>query len=302
MISKLLLIKSDHKTYENLLNKREVEIMKDICKLCGGSNFKKYLNLKGYEYFRCYNCSLVQLLPMPTDRELEEAYSKKYYDEDKSYIKRFYGNIREFYEKLLTIEKRIGKIEKLKLLDIGAGKGHFLDVAKEFGVETYGSEISDFGKQEIIKKGHSFIDNISDFKNHFDIITLWDVAEHLNEPLREFKTYFNALKTGRHIFIATSWIDDLVDKIMFGYTMWSDPPYHTLLYNNSSLRKFLNSAGFRNVQREKSHKLGNYYHYTMKYWLSKQIVKKYIRYSKWRKSKHNTQAGIGSYLFLSAIK
>jgi len=276
--------------------------MKNECKFCGAINFSKYLEDRGYKYFRCKNCSLVQLVPMPTEEELEEAYSKKYYNEEKSYIKRYYGNIKEFYEKLLTIERRKGKIKDLQLLDVGAGKGHFLDVAKEFGVYTYGSEISDFGRQEIIKKEHSFVESISDFKNYFDIITLWDVAEHLNEPLKEYHTYFDALKTNGHIFIATSWIDDLVDKIMFGYTMWSDPPYHTLLYSKTTLRKFVNYAGFKNFRREKTHKPGNYYHYTMKPWLVKQIIKKYTKFGIWRKSKRNIQAGVGSYLFISAQK
>jgi 2-polyprenyl-3-methyl-5-hydroxy-6-metoxy-1,4-benzoquinol methylase len=190
----------------------------------------------------------------------------------------------------------------MKLLDVGAGNGHFLDIAKEFGVDTYGTEFSDYGKQEIIGKGHNFVDNISDYKNYFNIITLWDVAEHLNEPSNVYLSCFNSLLINGHIFIATSWIDDLVDKIMFGYTMWADPPYHTLLYNKSLLHEFLNSVGFSNIQRERTHKLGNYYHYTMKYWLVKQLVKKYLRYGEWKKSKRNTQAGVGSYLFISAQK
>ncbi len=276
--------------------------MKENCKLCGSTVFVEYLEHKGYKYFRCKNCSLVQLMPMPDNEELKKAYSQKYYNEEKSFVKKYYWNMHESYEKFLTIEKKVGKIKGLKLFDVGAGEGRFLDIAKEFEVETYGSEISDYGKQEIIKKGHKFIDNISEYKNFFDIITLWDVAEHLNEPLKEYQKYYNVLKTNGHIFIATSWIDDLVDKLMFGYTMWSDPPYHTLLYNKHTLQKFLNNAGFKNFNREKNHKSGNYYHYTKKFWLLKQFIKKFIRYKEWKRAKLNNQAGVGSYLFVSAQK
>ncbi|MBL7086210.1 MAG: class I SAM-dependent methyltransferase [Candidatus Cloacimonetes bacterium] len=276
--------------------------MKSECKFCGAINFSKYLEDRGYKYFRCKKCSLVQLVPMPTDEELKDAYSQKYYNEEKNFVKKFYWNLHESYEKLLTIERRIGKIKNLKLFDVGAGEGRFLDVAREFEAVTYGSEISDYGKQEIIKKGHNFVDNISEYKNFFDIITLWDVAEHLNEPLNEYHTYFDALKTNGHIFIATSWIDDLIDNIIFGYTMWSDPPYHTLLYNKSTLQKFLNNAGFKSILREKTHQSGNYYHYTKSFWLTKQIVKKYLRYGEWKRAKRNIQAGVGSYLFVSAQK
>jgi 2-polyprenyl-3-methyl-5-hydroxy-6-metoxy-1,4-benzoquinol methylase len=276
--------------------------MKNVCKLCGETNFKEYLKDKGFKYFRCSNCSLVQLLYFPTDEDLKEAYSQKYYNEEKSFLKKFYWNLRESYEKLLTIEKREGKIKGLKLLDVGAGKGHFLDVAREFEAATYGSEISEYGKQEIIKKSHHFVDNVSEYKNYFDIITLWDVAEHLTEPKKEFKVFFDVLKMNGRIFIATSWIDDLIDNIMFGYTMWSDPPYHILLYNKQTLQKFLSNAGFKNILREKTHQSGNYYHYTKSFWLTKQIVKKYLRYGKWKRAKRKIQAGVGSYLFVSAQK
>ena len=276
--------------------------MKESCKLCGSTTFEEYLEHRGYTYFRCKICSLVQLLPMPTDEELKGAYSKQYYNEEKSFVKKFYWNLHESYEKLLTIEKRIGKIKGLKLFDVGAGEGRFLDIAKEFEAETYGSEISDYGKQELTKKGHNIVDNISEYKNYFDIITLWDVAEHLNEPTKEYQKYFEALKTNGYIFIATSWIDDCVDKLMFGYTMWSDPPYHTLLYNKLTLQKFLSKSGFKNVNREKTHKSGNYYHHTKKFWLLKQYVKKYIRFYEWKKAKRNIQAGVGSYFFVSAQK
>ena len=276
--------------------------MKEHCKLCAASNFEEYLEHRGFKYFRCINCSLIQLLPMPNNEELKEAYSQQYYNEEKSFVKKFYWSLHESYEKLLTIERRIGKIRNLKLFDIGAGKGHFLDIAKEFEAETYGSEISDYGKQEINKKGHNFVENISEYKNFFDIITLWDVAEHLNEPLKEYQNYFDVLKTNGHIFIATSWVDDLVDNLMFGYTMWSDPPYHTLLYNKSTLQKFLNNAGFKNVNQERTHKSGNYYHYTKKFWLLKQFVKKYVSYGEWKEAKQDIRAGVGSYLFVSAQK
>ena len=55
--------------------------MKENCKLCGSSVFEKYLEHRGYRYFRCKNCSLVQLLPMPTDEELKEALKEEWQEE-----------------------------------------------------------------------------------------------------------------------------------------------------------------------------------------------------------------------------
>jgi 2-polyprenyl-3-methyl-5-hydroxy-6-metoxy-1,4-benzoquinol methylase len=81
--------------------------------------------------------------------------------------------------------------QKGKILDIGAGTGDFLVVAKNDGWETTGIEPSAKAKAIAVSKGVNFADNLSDLESHsFDVITMWHVLEHvpnLDEYILELK-------------------------------------------------------------------------------------------------------------------
>ena len=66
------------------------------------------------------------------------------------------------------------------ILDIGAGTGDFLSVAKENGWHTIGVEPSEKAKAIAKKKGVSFVGETSELDNHsFDVISMWHVLEHV---------------------------------------------------------------------------------------------------------------------------
>lgn len=73
-----------------------------------------------------------------------------------------------------------------RLLDVGAGDGFFLDLAKGAGFSTHGTELSSTGADYAEQRGHHLmlgqLRDI-DFKGEkFDVITLWHVLEHLPDP------------------------------------------------------------------------------------------------------------------------
>lgn len=279
--------------------------MKSIikCVLCNNSSFENYVVKNGCNYSRCKSCSLVQLVPMPIEEYLANYYDAKYYNSHE-YInineKKHKVNLKEFQEKIYTISRHIGNISGRNIFDFGTGVGYFLDVAKLNGFKTYGYEFGKYGQEQIIKKGHSLITNFYRHHNYFDIITLWDVAEHLINPLDNFTKLFNLLKPGGRIFIATSCIDDIIDYLSYGYSMWADPPAHTLLYSKKTLKLLLHKCGFTDVKIEWSHKLGNYYWHPYRF--IKLVVKKYIPLRRWKNERVSSQATTATYLFVSAIK
>jgi 2-polyprenyl-3-methyl-5-hydroxy-6-metoxy-1,4-benzoquinol methylase len=113
----------------------------------------------------------------------------KYYDSD-DYISHTDGK-RSMFEKLYHFIKNIALKNKLNLinsyseskgslLDIGAGTGDFLFVAKQNGWQTIGVEPSQKAKLIAQKKGVDFVNATSDLENHsFDVITMWHVLEHV---------------------------------------------------------------------------------------------------------------------------
>jgi len=100
--------------------------------------------------------------------------------------------------------------KKGKLLDVGCGLGYFLKTVSAYpSWEVFGCEISpqavNFAKEKL-GLNNIFCGSIqdSDFnKNSFDIITLWDVIEHIPEPDSFLKHIFTLLKKTGMLFIHT---------------------------------------------------------------------------------------------------
>jgi 2-polyprenyl-3-methyl-5-hydroxy-6-metoxy-1,4-benzoquinol methylase len=160
-----------------------------------------FLKVKDYsvskEIFELHHNPEYDLLitfPKPSPEKLPS-----YYESD-DYISHTDGK-RSLFEKVYHLIKNVAlkskvklinaQSEKGKLLDIGAGTGDFLIVAKKDGWQTTGIEPSNKAKTIALNKGVSFADNLAALENHsFDIITMWHVLEHvpnLDEYVSELK-------------------------------------------------------------------------------------------------------------------
>jgi SAM-dependent methyltransferase len=78
----------------------------------------------------------------------------------------------------------------LKVLDIGCNTGSLLDFAKSKGCITAGIEVSSDCKDIIESKGHIYYPSPAEIPddNHFDVITAFDLVEHLYD-LSSFLKY-----------------------------------------------------------------------------------------------------------------
>jgi 2-polyprenyl-3-methyl-5-hydroxy-6-metoxy-1,4-benzoquinol methylase len=166
------------------------------------SNKKHFLTVKDYsvskETFDLYYDETLDMLITHPQPSLENL--GKYY-ESEDYISHT-DNKRSLFEKLYHFIKSIALKNKLNLinslqpqkgrvLDIGAGTGEFLSVAKNDGWQTIGVEPSDRAKSIAKNKGVSFVEKTSELENHsFDVISMWHVLEHvpdLDEQIKELK-------------------------------------------------------------------------------------------------------------------
>ena len=137
---------------------------------------------------------LLITFPKPSEEKLPSYYESEDYishtDGKRTLFERMYHFIKNIAlkNKLKLINKQF---QKGQLLDIGAGTGDFLVVAKNDGWQTTGIEPSIKAKTIAINKGVNFADNLSDLKaNSFDVITMWHVLEHvpnLDEYILELK-------------------------------------------------------------------------------------------------------------------
>ena len=195
--------------------------------------------MKTYQIVRCNSCSLVYLNPMPILAELYEDVV------DESYI-------RTKKQLLLTSEKCIQDILKFKqggsLLDIGCSIGVFLDAAsKYFYVE--GVETSRWAYNEAIKRHKVYNKPLSELnlKKTYDIVTLFGVIEHFENPTKELLSVYNILKPGGLLIIYTGDVSAWLPRLL-GKKWWWFQGMHTFYFSKATCQSLLEKCGFEVVK------------------------------------------------------
>lgn len=138
------------------------------------------------------------------------------------------------------------------VLDVGCATGNFLKLCDNFGLKTYGIDISakwlEKAKTNTIAKLKYW-----DLNTHeqpfpgtkFNLITAFDVIEHLDSPSNFVKNAYNQLKPGGKIIITTPNLNSLGRLTMKERWHGYSDKTHKYLFTLESLEYLLLSNGFR---------------------------------------------------------
>jgi len=212
------------------------------------SNKKHFLTVKDYsvskETFDLYYEETLDMLITHPQPSLENL--GKYY-ESEDYISHT-DNKRSLFEKLYHFIKSIALKNKLNLinslqpnkgliLDIGAGTGDFLSVAKNDGWQTIGVEPSDRAKAIAKRKGVSFVSATSELENHsFDVISMWHVLEHIPELDKQIKELKRLLKPTGTLIIAVPNFKSFDAKHYGKFWAAYDVPIHFWHFSKTAIK------------------------------------------------------------------
>lgn len=116
-----------------------------------------------------------------------------------------------FFNTILSKGKRV--------LDVGCNAGEFLDYAKTIDCITAGVELCEQSQALLKKKEHSVYPEINQISGTYDIITAFDLVEHLYEPYDFFKTIKKHLNKNGNLIILTGDICSLPAKLS-GIRWW----------------------------------------------------------------------------------
>jgi len=213
------------------------------------SNKKHFLTVTDYsvskEIFDLYQDEELDMLithPQPGLDVLGKYYESADYishtDSKRSLFEKAYH-----FVKSIALKNKLNLINSLqpnkgKILDIGAGTGEFLSVAKQNGWETTGVEPSDKAKQIAINKGVSFVEAIAQLEDRsFDVITMWHVLEHVPDLDHQIKELKRLLKPTGSLIIAVpnfkSFDAEYYGKFWAAY----DVPIHFWHFSKTAIQK-----------------------------------------------------------------
>lgn len=236
------------------------------CNTCSSDNTRHLISIENAKIVKCNNCDLVYLNPRPTKKELEKLYQKGYY-KNKGFFKGKYCGYYDYYKNVegtiktfSIVQKNLKKIkQKAKLLDIGCGPGIYLGVAERDGFEVRGLEISKEGF-EIAKSKFKVINKTleeANIKEKFDIITLFDVIEHIPNPKDILLRINKLLNKDGIVCIITPDSNSFLAKLLGSkwpeFKRWRE---HIYFFSTSTLNRLLENTGFELV---KTHTIGKYF-------------------------------------------
>lgn len=199
--------------------------------------------MKGYEdahLVKCQNCSFVFSEMIPTGEELVEHYSHYGRNDYLSpiTIKR-YNELLDHFEKFRKTNK---------ILDVGCGIGYFLEAAKKRGWEVYGTEYTPEAIEICENKGIEMKEGKLDPSNYkeesFDVITSFEVLEHINNPIEEIGNFNKLLRKGGLVYLTTPNFNSLLRyrlKAEYNVIVY---PEHLSYYTPRTLKLLFRNSGF----------------------------------------------------------
>ena len=217
------------------------------CPLCSFNKTNFYINHYNINFVRCLRCDL-------TYSEKHPKNFNDFYDNEPSFSFHAskFDKIRKYRIKRFAVE-RIKILKKYKkkgsLLDFGCGTGWFLEEAKKH-YDVMGVEYSDIIRDWLKEKFNiSTSKDGKDIKKKFDIITAFDVIEHVPNPLNFLKDLKKKLKKNGIIFIYTPNIDSLG----FAYLKEKNNllnPHHLCYFNNKSFEFMCAKANMKVIETQ----------------------------------------------------
>ena len=214
----------------------------------------------------------LRVQPTPTLEEIEQYYASQFYSpsyprfnnsslENQLADKEFYDGFRD--DLCATVQELKNQdLKGLKLLDVGCGWAQALLYFKNRGLDSYGfdpaSDAVAYAQKNGLKVVQAGFESMDVFKGQkFDIVTLFDVLEHLTDPvsvLRDIRS--TALKQDGVLIITVpnefNPLQLVAQKVHNLEEWWVAPPAHLNYFNKETLSKLLEGLNYQVLRTESS--------------------------------------------------
>ncbi|MFV2068796.1 MAG: class I SAM-dependent methyltransferase [Pirellulales bacterium] len=225
------------------------------CSLCGAEGREEVFREDPFQVVRCEGCGLVYVTPRLKSEVLPKVYDEGYWTSEgpKSRGYADYRSQEQLY--LKTFRKRFQLIDRYKpppgrLLDVGCAAGFFLKVASEKGWQVEGVELSaeiashareEYGFQQVHV---GTLESAPYEPKSFDLLTMWDVVEHVSDPSAFMELARRFLKPDGLLILETQNVRSAFAERMGSKWQHYKHLEHLYHFDPKTIQRLLDEAGF----------------------------------------------------------
>lgn len=219
------------------------------CPACGNRLFQMRFVKKGRIFWRCRSCGLEKQFPLPTSSDLRAYY-------DASYRAGMYKAFTDASDmKDLTAAYRLKRIaadcRPGRWLDVGCSSGAFITQARAHGIAAEGIDLSEVAVQEARRRGlpvfHATVEEL-DNKILYDTVTMFDVLEHVLDPLGFLQAVHQRTVPGGTVALTVPDHGSLARRVMGSRWFFYIPEEHLHYFNTATIAALLRRAGFEPIR------------------------------------------------------
>ena len=228
-----------------------------LCPVCEQSSQSAQVEVTVYgaRYASCQHCSHVYVLERPEPSAIERfythnsQYASTYTDKATAELRLQSIAVPWCKWMLQTYQNAYGCAPK-KILDVGAGAGHFVAACRRLGLEAQGIELSQDSRQfaakvwDIKLDGGDFVDLAESYRG-VDVVTFWGVLEHVPNPNALVQSAYELLlrsQAGLIVSKVPRWdcLSTAIQRLNTDTVLRHlDPAGHIMCFTDSSLAELL---------------------------------------------------------------
>jgi len=232
------------------------------CQVCGATDREPFIQTKGMDLYRCRNCAVVFMDPMPDPAAVEDLYSDAYDGATKGYFAKVESKLRRSRGRVRQLQRYV---TAGRFLDVGTNGGFMAKAAREAGYDAWGIEpdpISVAYARDHYPDIHVFQGFIEEFvetpegAEPFDAVYCSEVLEHVPDVNNFVGAIARATKPGGVLYLTTP--DIAHWRVPANVLDWDSffPPSHCIYFTPSSLTQLLSRHGFSIFRKRLAFKPG----------------------------------------------
>lgn len=230
-----------------LVGKKGVSCGKMLCRACDGPTVPRFRK-RGFSFVTCTDCGVISV----ADPLLEAVdYDASYFSQTSTNGYAAYVADRELIE--ANFSARLEWLQAYatggRLLDVGAAYGFFVHLAKRVGFAAQGLEpaadCADFARRELgaeLQTGR--IESVDLPDESFDVLTMFDVLEHFENPRVALQQASRLLRPGGVLVVETGDTEALLARLAGRRWYFFDPPQHLVFFSQANLTRLAREVGF----------------------------------------------------------